>query len=224
MTEDNDAIKDVFQNGKGEIISDEVSTCRMSGLEHTRLRPCMYIGQLGNGSHIDDGIYILVKEIIDNSIDEFVMGYGNRISIRLNDKLVSVRDYGRGIPLERVIECVSDLITCEKNSDDVFNISIGIKKIGYEKVNALSSYFHVKTQRKGRFFEASFERGILKDRKEGLTDDPDGTLIEFMPDEEIFGQYEFNEEFITKRIETYCDKNKGLSFDFNGKIFKKQQG
>ena len=215
MTEDRNTISlgGEKPNMKNEIVSDENATHHMSGLEHTKLRPCMYIGHLGNGSHIDDGIYVLVKEIIDNCIDEYIMGYGNHIIIRLDDKLVSVRDYGRGIPLERVIECVSEVNTGAKYNNDFFHFPVGLYGIGYKKVCALSSYFHVRTQRKGSFFEAFFERGILKDRKEGINDDSDGTLIEFIPDEEIFGQYQFNEEFITQLIENYCKLNKGLSID-----------
>lgn len=215
---ENPIIRENSQN-----VSDEIATRCMPGLEHTRLRPCVYIGQLGNGSNIDDGIYVLVRKLIDNSIDEYVLGYGNRITIRLVGKLVSVRDYGRGIPLENVVECVAEVSNSAKYSDDVLNFSIGLKGIGYKTVNALSSCFHVKSQSKGRFSEAFFERGILKDRTEGFTDDSTGTLIEFMPDEEIFGQYKFNEEFITRILDNYCNQNKSLSIDFNGKIFKGSQ-
>lgn len=215
MVEDKNTISfgDEIQNMKREYVDEGNQLRHLSGLEHTRLKPCMYIGRLGNGSHIDDGIYVLMKEIIDNGIDEFIMGYGNRITIRLDDKLVSVRDYGRGIPLEKVIECVSEVNTGAKYNNDFFHFPVGLYGIGYKTVCALSSYFHVRTQRKGSFFEAFFERGILKDRKEGINDDSDGTLIEFIPDEEIFGQYQFNEEFITQLIENYCKLNKGLSID-----------
>ncbi len=196
----------------------------MSPLEHIRLRPGMYIGRLGNGSHGDDGIYVLMKEVIDNSIDEFIMGCGNRIQIRLEDKKVSVRDQGRGIPLGKVIECVSQINTGAKYNDDVFQFSVGLNGVGTKAVNALSSWFHVKSFREGRFFEAYFKQGKLKEKNEGKTDEPDGTLTEFIPDGEIFGEYGFNEEFIVKRLENYCYLNMGLTIDYNGNIFKSKNG
>ncbi len=205
-------------------IYDEDSVQHMSALEHIRLRPGMYIGRLGNGSHVDDGIYVLMKEVVDNSIDEFIMGCGNRVTIRLEDNKVSVRDLGRGIPLGKVIDCVSEINTGAKYNDDVFQFSVGLNGVGTKAVNALSSYFHVRSHRDGRFFEAFFERGILVSSKEGSTDEPNGTLTEFIPDETVFGPYKFNEEFIVKRIENYCYLNTGLSIDYNRKIFKSQHG
>ncbi len=205
-------------------IYDEDSVQHMSALEHIRLRPGMYIGRLGNGTHVDDGIYVLMKEVVDNSIDEFIMGCGNRITIRLEDNKVSVRDLGRGIPLGKVIDCVSEINTGAKYNDDVFQFSVGLNGVGTKAVNALSSYFHVRSHRDGRFFEAFFERGILVSSKEGSTDEPNGTLTEFIPDETVFGPYKFNEEFIVKRIENYCYLNTGLSIDYNRKIYKSQHG
>ena len=205
-------------------IYDEDSVLHMSALEHIRLRPGMYIGRLGNGSHVDDGIYVLMKEVVDNSIDEFIMGCGNRITIRIEDSKVSVRDLGRGIPLGKVIDCVSEINTGAKYNDDVFQFSVGLNGVGTKAVNALSSYFHVRSHRDGRFFEAFFERGILVGSKEGSTDEPNGTLTEFIPDEDVFGPYKFNEEFIVKRIENYCYLNTGLSIDYNRKIYKSQHG
>ena len=205
-------------------IYDEDSVLHMSALEHIRLRPGMYIGRLGNGSHVDDGIYVLMKEVVDNSIDEFIMGCGNRITIRLEDNKVSVRDLGRGIPLGKVIDCVSEINTGAKYNDDVFQFSVGLNGVGTKAVNALSSYFHVRSHRDGRFFEAFFERGVLVSSKEGSTDEPNGTLTEFIPDETVFGPYKFNEEFIVKRIENYCYLNTGLSIDYNRKIYKSQHG
>lgn len=203
---------------------DEDAIKHMSPLEHIRLRPGMYIGRLGNGSHIDDGIYVLLKEVIDNSIDEFIMGCGNRITVRIENSKVSVRDHGRGIPLGKVIDCVSQINTGAKYNDDVFQFSVGLNGVGTKAVNALSSWFHVKSHRDGKFFEAFFERGVLTGQQEGDTDEPDGTLTEFIPDEEIFGQYQFNEEYIVKRIEGYCYLNTGLSIDYNKRIFKSQHG
>jgi len=205
-------------------VYDENSVQHMSALEHIRLRPGMYIGRLGNGSHVDDGIYVLMKEVVDNSIDEFIMGCGNRITIRIEDNKVSVRDLGRGIPLGKVIECVSEINTGAKYNDDVFQFSVGLNGVGTKAVNALSSYFHVRSHRDGKYFEAFFERGILVSSKEGATDEPNGTLTEFIPDEGVFGPYKFNEEFIVKRIENYCYLNTGLSIDYNRRIYKSQHG
>ena len=154
-------------------VYDESAVKTMSPLEHIRLRPGMYIGRLGNGTHVDDGIYVLMKEVIDNSIDEFIMGAGNRITIRLENKKVSVRDHGRGIPLGKVIDCVSEINTGAKYNDDVFQFSVGLNGVGTKAVNALSSWFHVKSFREGRFFEAYFEHGVLKSQNEGKTDGKD---------------------------------------------------
>ena len=205
-------------------IYDENAIKTMSPLEHIRLRPGMYIGRLGNGTHVDDGIYVLMKEVIDNSIDEFIMGAGSRITIRLEDKKVSVRDHGRGIPLGKVIDCVSEINTGAKYNDDVFQFSVGLNGVGTKAVNALSSWFHVKSHRDGRFFEAFFKQGELVSQNEGKTDEPNGTLTEFIPDEEIFGSYAFNEEFIVQRLNNYCYLNTGLTLDYNKRIFKSQHG
>ena len=205
-------------------IYDENAIKTMSPLEHIRLRPGMYIGRLGNGTHVDDGIYVLMKEVIDNSIDEFIMGAGNRIVIRLEDKKVSVRDHGRGIPLGKVIDCVSEINTGAKYNDDVFQFSVGLNGVGTKAVNALSSWFHVKSHREGKFFEAYFKQGVLTSQSEGSTDEPDGTLTEFIPDEEIFGSYSFNDDFITQRLNNYCYLNTGLTLDYNKHIFKSQHG
>ncbi|MCQ2412514.1 MAG: toprim domain-containing protein [Sphaerochaetaceae bacterium] len=205
-------------------IYDENAIKTMSPLEHIRLRPGMYIGRLGNGNHVDDGIYVLMKEVIDNSIDEFIMGAGNRITIRLEDKKVSVRDLGRGIPLGKVIDCVSEINTGAKYNDDVFQFSVGLNGVGTKAVNALSSWFHVKSFRDGRYLEAFFSKGVLTSQNEGKTDEPNGTLTEFIPDEEVFGPYSFNDEFITQRLNNYCYLNMGLTLDYNKRIFKSQHG
>lgn len=212
--------------GKTEkiVAYDENSVLHMSALEHIRLRPGMYIGRLGNGSNVDDGIYVLMKEVIDNSIDEFIMGCGSRITLRLEGNKVSVRDNGRGIPLGKVVECVSQINTGAKYNNDVFQFSVGLNGVGTKAVNALSSWFHVKSHRDGKYFEAFFEKGQLKEKFEGKTTDPNGTLTEFIPDPEMFGNYQFNDEFIVKRIENYCYLNTGLSIDYNGKVFKSQHG
>ena len=203
---------------------DENAIKTMSPMDHIRLRPGMYIGRLGNGTPIEDGIYVLMKEVIDNSIDEFIMGAGNKVIIKLEEKKVSVRDYGRGIPLGKVIDCVSEINTGAKYNDDVFQFSVGLNGVGTKAVNALSSWFHVKSHRDGRFFEAYFSKGVLTSKNEGKTDEPNGTLTEFIPDEEVFGTYNFNEEFIVQRLYNYCYLNTGLTLDYNKRIFRSQHG
>ena len=202
----------------------EEAVLHMSALEHIRLRPGMYIGRLGNGSHVDDGIYVLMKEIIDNSIDEFIMGCGKTIILKIDGRKVSVRDHGRGIPLGSVIDCVSQINTGAKYNDDVFQFSVGLNGVGTKAVNALSSYFHVRSFRDGSYFDAVFEKGILKEQNQGITDEKNGTLMEFIPDEEEFGKYQFNEEFVVKRIENYCYLNTGLSINYNGKSYTSKNG
>lgn len=205
-------------------VYNEDSVQHMSSLEHIRLRPGMYIGRLGNGSHIDDGIYVLLKEVMDNSIDEFIMGCGTRIIVKVENNTVSVRDFGRGIPLGKVVECVSQINTGAKYNDDVFQFSVGLNGVGTKAVNALSSWFHVKSFRDGKYFEAIFNKGLLTEQHEGKTSEPNGTFVEFIPDSELFGQYHFNEEFIIKRVENYCYLNTGLTIDYNKRIFKSQNG
>ena len=148
----------------GSMTYDESKIQTLSALEHIRLRPGMYIGRLGDGSHFEDGIYILIKEVVDNSVDEFIMESGNRITIRLKDNLVSVRDYGRGIPLGKVVECVSVINTGGKFNDDVFQFSVGLNGVGTKAVNALSSHFKVTSFREGTFFEAIFSQGSWRVR------------------------------------------------------------
>lgn len=213
---------DKISQGKTQYTEDSIKT--MSPLEHIRLRPGMYIGRLGNGTHVDDGIYVLMKEVIDNSIDEFIMGAGTKIVIRLENNTVSVRDQGRGIPLGKVIECVSEINTGAKYNDDVFQFSVGLNGVGTKAVNALSSWFHVKSFRDGRYFEAFFKQGVLTSQQEGTTTEPNGTLTEFIPDPDIFGQYQFNDDFIIQRLNNYCYLNTGLVLDYNKQIFKSQHG
>ena len=147
---------------------DESAVLSLDALAHIRLRPGMYIGRLGDGSHPDDGIYVMIKEVIDNSVDEFIMGNGKKIEIALNEKTstVTVRDYGRGIPLGKVIECVSQINTGAKYNDDVFQFSVGLNGVGTKAVNALSSRFSVKSFRDGEFVEAQFLKGVLQEKKE----------------------------------------------------------
>src|SRR5271154_7154481 len=172
---------------------DESTVLSLDALAHIRLRSGMYIGRLGDGSHPDDGIYVMLKEAIDNSIDEFIMGHGKKIAISLDVKTstVSVRDWGRGIPLGKVIECVSQINTGAKYNDDVFQFSVGLNGVGLKAVNALSSHFLIRSIREGNFVEVEFAKGILKDEKKGKTKEANGTYVEFTPDTEIFKKYSF---------------------------------
>src|SRR5206468_10458679 len=146
----------------------------------------MYIGRIGNGSHYDDGCYILLKEVIDNAIDEFIMGHGKQVDISIEGTTVTVRDFGRGIPLGKVIDCVSQINTGAKYNDDVFQFSVGLNGVGTKAVNALSKEFLVKSFREGQFVEAFFKQGKLKNEKKGKATEPDGTLVRFEPDPAIF--------------------------------------
>src|SRR5580692_2626291 len=186
---------------------DESKIKTLSSLEHIRTRTGMYIGRLGDGTHYDDGIYVLIKEVIDNAIDEFIMGYGKVVDISLNTNLVRVRDFGRGIPLGKVIECVSRINTGAKYNDDVFQFSVGLNGVGTKAVNALSDTFTVTSMRDGEYVEACFAKGILKDKKKGKTKEDDGTWIEFTPDKEIFKKFTFQKEMIIKRLWHYAYLN-----------------
>jgi len=205
---------------------DESKIKTLSSLEHIRLRTGMYIGRLGDGSNVDDGIYILLKEVIDNAIDEFIMGHGAEIDIEIKDGTVKVRDYGRGIPLGKVVECVSVINTGAKYNDDVFQFSVGLNGVGTKAVNALSSHFRVIAIRSNQFSEANFEKGLLvKERKGRLkTAQPDGTYVEFTPDAEIFGDCQFNAEYIERRIWNYAYLNAGLRLKFNSQIYTSRNG
>jgi DNA gyrase subunit B/topoisomerase-4 subunit B len=205
---------------------DESTVLSLDALSHIRLRPGMYIGRLGDGSHPDDGIYIMLKEVIDNSVDEFIMHHGSKIEIELDEKShkVSVRDWGRGIPLGKVIECVSQINTGAKYNDDVFQFSVGLNGVGTKAVNALSSHFLVRSMRDGEFVEARFVKGVLKDKKKGKTKEADGTYIEFIPDVTIFKKITFRKEIIVKRLWHYAYLNTGLTLLFNGETIFSENG
>lgn len=205
---------------------DESKIKTLDSLEHIRLRPGMYIGRLGSGAQYDDGIYILLKEVIDNSIDEFIMKNGDKVEITLDEKCISVRDYGRGIPLGKVIDCVSVINTGAKYNSDVFQFSVGLNGVGTKAVNALSSFFRVISYRDGKFKEALFEKGKLTEENEGdqPDDQPNGTFIQFIPDEESFGEYNFKEAFIEQRLRNYSYLNRGLKLFFNGEKFESRGG
>ncbi len=204
---------------------DESKIKTLSSLEHIRLRTGMYIGRLGSGHNPDDGIYILLKEVVDNSVDEYIMGAGKRITVSIKDACVTVRDRGRGIPLGKVIECVSVINTGAKYNDDVFQFSVGLNGVGTKAVNALSSSFRIVSYRDGKSFEAVFERGVLKSKREGSQGrESSGTLVEFTPDPDIFGEYSYNMEFVEKRMRHYAYLNSGLSLEFNGQEFQSDAG
>ena len=193
--------------------------------EHIRMRPGMYIGKLGDGSSADDGIYVLVKEILDNSIDEHMMGHGKKIEISISDNKVEIRDYGRGIPLGKVIDCVSKINTGGKYDSGAFQKSVGLNGVGTKAVNALSSYFCVQSFRDGKTKKAEFAKGELqKDFKEEKTDGRDGTLIIFEPDNSIFKNYRFIPEFLEEQMWNYAFLNSGLTLQFNGRNFLSKNG
>ncbi len=193
--------------------------------EHIRLRPGMYIGKLGDGSAPDDGIYILFKEIVDNSIDEFIMGGGNEIEITVTEHRVQVRDYGRGIPLGKVIDCVSKINTGGKYDSNAFQKSVGLNGVGTKAVNALSYYFRVQSIRDGRTKVAEFSRGVItKNEKERDESDYQGTIMTFEPDNTIFKNFKYKTEFLESQIRNYVYLNAGLTIRFNGKKFLSKNG
>jgi len=210
------------ENGKH--VYDESKIKTLSSLEHIRLRTGMYIGRIGNGSHYDDGCYILLKEVIDNAIDEYIMGYGREVRIDIEGNRVSVRDFGRGIPLGKVVDCVSKINTGAKYNDEVFQFSVGLNGVGTKAVNALSKVFTVRSVREGQFAEAFFRQGKLKSEKTGKTNEPDGTFISFEPDPEIFKDSVFQPEHIERRLRHYSYLNTGLKLIFNGKVFQSRLG
>jgi len=193
--------------------------------EHIRLRPGMYIGKLGDGSAYDDGIYVLIKEIIDNCIDEHVMGFGKSIEIQVSREKVTVRDYGRGIPLGKLVDCVSRINTGGKYDGEAFTKSVGLNGVGTKAVNALSKSFMVQSFREGRTRTASFAQGFLLDESKDMpTADKNGTYVEFVPDGEIFRNFHFIHEFIEEQLWNYAYLNAGLSLYLNGKKFFSKDG
>ena len=193
--------------------------------EHIRLRPGMYIGKMGDGSSQDDGIYILLKEVIDNSIDEYVMGNGKSIDISIKDNKVTVRDFGRGIPLGKLIDCVSKINTGAKYDSKVFKKSVGLNGVGTKAVNALSSYFNIKSIRDGKSKSIEFTRGSLDvDEKVISNSSRKGTKIVFVPDNQIFGNYRFVDEYVEKMVLNYCYLNTGLTINYNSNKFFSNNG
>jgi len=204
---------------------DEDSIKSLDWKEHIRLRPGMYIGKLGDGSSPDDGIYVLVKEVIDNCIDEFAMGHGKVVELTVDKKTVIIRDYGRGIPLGKVVDVVSKVNTGAKFDSKVFQKSVGLNGVGTKAVNALSNYFKVTAIRDGKQKTAEFEKGFLiNEYKEAKTAEENGTIVSFIPDDSVFKNFKFHPEFLENQIWNYCFLNAGLRIVFNGKSFVSRNG
>lgn len=193
--------------------------------EHIRLRPGMYIGKIGNGSSPDDGVYVLLKEVIDNCIDEYVMGHGKTIEVSIKNNKASVRDFGRGIPLGKVIDCVSKINTGAKYDSKVFKKSVGLNGVGTKAVNALSSYFKIKSVREGKSKLVEFDKGVILN-EEPIQDNASrkGTKVTFIPDGELFGKYRFINEYVEKMLWNYCFLNPGLTILYNGQRFISKNG
>jgi topoisomerase-4 subunit B len=204
---------------------DEDSIRSLDWKEHIRLRPGMYIGKLGDGSAADDGIYVLIKEVIDNCIDEYTMGHGKQVELTIEGKTVTVRDFGRGIPLGKVIDVVSKINTGAKYDSKAFQKSVGLNGVGTKAVNALSSHFLVTSFREGKCKTAEFEKGeLVKDHKEVKTDEPNGTLVVFTPDDSVFRNFHFIHEYLDNQLWNYCYLNAGLAMHFNGKKYVSKNG
>ena len=206
-------------------IYDESSIQSLDWKEHIRQRPGMYIGKLGNGKSPDDGIYVLLKEVIDNSIDEYMMGYGKKITIKIKNNIVIIRDFGRGIPLGKVIECVSKINTGGKYDSEAFKKSIGLNGVGSKAVNALSELFFVSSIRDGKKKNVEFSKGKLIEDSKIISDNTlNGTETKFIPDTEIFGHYDFHDNYVEEKINDYVYLNSGLSIIYNGKTFFSENG
>src|SRR5687767_8139497 len=201
-------------------IYDESKIKTLSSLENIRLRTGMYIGRIGDGSHYDDGCYILLKEVIDNAIDEFIMGFGKEVQITQQGPQISVRDYGRGIPLGKVVDCVSKINTGAKYNDDVFQFSVGLNGVGTKAVNALSKSFLVRRVQHDRFVEGRIRPRKLQTKNGGETKEPNGTFIQIEPEPKNFPKIDFLSEHIERRLRHYSYLNAGLKLAFNGQVFQ----
>ncbi len=206
-------------------VYDESKIKTLSSLEHIRLRSGMYIGRLGDGSNPEDGIYIMLKEVVDNAVDEYIMGFGKKIEIKHKNGSISCRDYGRGIPHGKLVECVSVINTGAKYNDEVFQFSVGLNGVGTKAVNALSSHFLIRSYREGKYREVRFSKGVLlKERKGSCEGYADGTYVEFTPDTEILPEYDFTDEFIDRRMWNYACLNRNLKLYYNGTKFESKKG
>ncbi|MDH6344043.1 topoisomerase-4 subunit B [Parabacteroides sp. PFB2-12] len=215
-------LNDMLQN---ETAYNDEDIKTLDWMEHIRRRPGMYIGKLGDGSYADDGIYVLLKEVLDNSIDEYMMGYGKTIEVTIEEGTVAVRDYGRGVPLGKVIDVSSKMNTGAKYDSKAFKKSVGLNGVGIKAVNALSSYFQITSYRDGEGKQAEFSRAILTEEKDiKHTEESNGTMTYFVPDKEIFRDYQYKEEFIENLLKNYVFLNSGLTILFNGKKFYSRNG
>lgn len=215
----------IFMGKESKQKYDESKVQTLSSLEHIRLRTGMYIGRIGDGKDYNDGCYILLKEIIDNAIDEYIMGYGKEVFISIQKGEVHVRDFGRGIPLGKVVDCVSTINTGAKYNDDVFQFSVGLNGVGTKAVNALSEMFYVKSIREGKYVEATFRRGNLKKESQGsCKNEHEGTFIRFVPDTMIFKKSIFLDDLIDRRLKHYAYLNSGLHLIYNGKKYHSKKG
>ncbi|MBU0943024.1 MAG: type IIA DNA topoisomerase subunit B [Proteobacteria bacterium] len=206
-------------------VYDESKVKTLSSLEHIRKRPGMYIGRLGSGNHPDDGIYILLKEVIDNAVDEFIMGAGKKINVSISEEgRVRIRDFGRGIPLGKVVDCVSRINTGAKYSTDVFQFSVGLNGVGTKAVNAMSEFFKVTAYREGKFASATFRNGTLEEQEEGESEETNGTLVEFLPDAELFPDFTFDLVYVDKRLWRYAYLNAGLKIYLNKTCYYSTNG
>jgi topoisomerase-4 subunit B len=203
----------------------EASIRSLDWKEHIRLRPGMYIGKLGDGSAPDDGIYVMIKEVIDNCIDEHTMGYGKQVELTIENKTVTIRDYGRGIPLGKLVDVVSKINTGAKYDSKAFQKSVGLNGVGTKAVNALSQYFKVTAYREGKERTAEFEKGeLIKEHKEAKTTEPNGTEVVFIPDETVFRNFHYIHEYLDNQLWNYCYLNAGLAMHFNGKKYVSKNG
>ena len=213
------------KNNTPQVAYDDDAIKTLSPREHLRLRPGMYIGKLGDGSQPDDGIYVLIKETVDNSIDEFIMGAGDRIEITIEDNIVSVRDYGRGIPLKSLSAAVSQMNTGGKYEGDAFKKTVGLNGVGVKAVNMLSSEFTARSVRDGEAHTVTFAKGLeLTDRWESGVQDKNGTFISFRVDEEIFGEYSYNMDYVEQLVRNYTYLNLGLKIVLNGTEYVSKNG
>lgn len=218
-------MEDITTEKTQEITYTEDNIRTLDWKEHIRRRPGMYIGKLGDGSHSDDGIYVLLKEAMDNSIDEFMMGYGKTIEVNIQEGKVTVRDYGRGIPLGKLVDVSSKMNTGGKYDSKAFKKSVGLNGVGIKAVNALSTYFRIATFRDGEMKSATFEQGNKTDETDIIkTSEKNGTLTEFIPDKSIFKDYQYQAEYIEPLLKNYVFLNSGLTIVFNGKKFHSKNG
>lgn len=214
---------DLLNNTNNNYGDDAIVT--LSPREHIRLRPGMYIGKLGDGSQADDGIYVLIKEVVDNSVDEFIMGAGRQVEITIEDNLVSVRDYGRGIPLKSLSAAVSEMNTGGKYGGEAFKKTVGLNGVGVKAVNMLSSEFTARSVRDGEAHTVTFAKGLEQsDRWESGVEEKNGTFISFRVDEEVFGPYAYNMEYVEQMVKNYTYLNLGLTFKLNGKSYVSKNG